>query len=149
MIFTLVAIGAAPALRAYPQVRPGHETPPDVHGDFYVLVDECHPTQSRDLNQQMKKWLPGAIFIGFTGTPLLRADAKSTRAVFGTNIHTYKFPEAVEDGVVLDLKYEARTVPQALSSPEKVDEWFALKTRALRTTRRHFCGSVGARWSAS
>lgn len=109
----------------------GHEAPPEVHGDFFVLVDECHRTQSGDLHQKMKEWLPGSIFIGFTGTPLLRADARSTRFVFGTNIHTYKFPEAVADNVVLDLKYEARTVPQALASPEKVDEWFNLKTRGL------------------
>ncbi|WP_165174805.1 type I restriction endonuclease subunit R [Desulfovibrio sp. ZJ369] len=109
----------------------GREAPPDVHGDFYVLVDECHRTQSGDLHKQMKEWLPNAIFIGFTGTPLLRADARSTRAVFGTNIHTYKFPEAVADRVVLDLKYEARTVPQELASPEKVDAWFTLKTTGL------------------
>lgn len=109
----------------------GHEAPPDVHGDFYVLVDECHRTQSGDLHGQMKAWLPRAIFIGFTGTPLLRADAKSTRAVFGTTIHTYKFPEAVDDGVVLDLKYEARTVPQELDSPESVDAWFSSRTTGL------------------
>lgn len=109
----------------------GHETAPDVHGDFYVLVDECHRTQSGDLHKKMKEWLPNAIFIGFTGTPLLKADAKSTRFVFGANIHTYKFPEAVADGVVLDLKYEARTIPQGLASREKVDEWFTRKTTGL------------------
>ena len=47
-----------------------------------------------------------------TGTPLLAKDKQTTREVFGTYIHTYKFHEAVADKVVLDLKYEARDVPQ-------------------------------------
>jgi type I restriction enzyme R subunit len=89
---------------------------PPVSGKFYVFVDECHRTQGGNMNKQMKRWMQNAIFIGFTGTPLLRKDKQTTRDVFGTNIHTYKFHEAVEDGVVLDLKYEARNVPQQLTS---------------------------------
>jgi type I restriction enzyme R subunit len=79
----------------------------------------------------MKRWLSSAIFIGFTGTPLLGKDKPMTRDVFGTNIHTYKFPQAVADGVVLDLKYEARQVPQRLSSRTQIDAWFEQKTRNL------------------
>lgn len=109
----------------------GNEPAPDVHGDFYVLVDECHRTQSGDFHTKMKEWLPNAIFIGFTGTPLLKVNAKSTRALFGTYIHTYKFPEAVADHVILDLKYEARTIPQELTSRDKVDAWFTAKTVGL------------------
>ena len=78
--------------------------PPPVSGRFYVFVDECHRTQGGDMNRQMKRWLEGAIFIGFTGTPLLRKDKWMTRDVFGTYIHTYKFHEGVADGVILDLK---------------------------------------------
>lgn len=73
---------------------------PPIHGRFYVFVDECHRTQGGDMNKQMKRWLEHAIFIGFNGTPLLRKDKQTTRAVFGTYIHTYKFHEAVEDKVV-------------------------------------------------
>ncbi|MFK7997347.1 MAG: type I restriction endonuclease [Granulosicoccus sp.] len=51
--------------------------PPRAHGRFYVLVDECHRTQGGNMNKQMKQWLPDAIFIGFTGTPLLRKDKKN------------------------------------------------------------------------
>ena len=58
--------------------------PPPVKGRFYVFVDECHRTQGGDMNKQMKRWLEGAIFIGFTGTPLLRKDKLMTRDVFGT-----------------------------------------------------------------
>ncbi|MDB4432020.1 type I restriction endonuclease subunit R [Akkermansiaceae bacterium] len=105
--------------------------PPEVHGRFYIFVDECHRTQGGDMNKQMKKWMENAIFIGFTGTPLLRKDKQTTRSIFGTYIHTYKFDEAVADGVVLDLKYEARAVPQRLTSKQAIDDWFVQKTRGL------------------
>lgn len=105
--------------------------PPPIQGRFYVFVDECHRTQGGGMNKQMKRWLEGAIFVGFTGTPLLRKDRETTRAIFGTFIHTYKFHEAVADKVVLDLKYEARDVPQRLTSKKAVDDWFEQKTRGL------------------
>lgn len=110
--------------------------PPVIHGRFYVFVDECHRTQGGDMNRQMKRWLEGAIFIGFTGTPLLRKDRQTTREVFGTYIHTYKFHEAVADKVVLDLKYEARDVPQRISSPQAIEAYFERKTRALNNFQK-------------
>lgn len=110
--------------------------PPKVVGNVYVFVDECHRTQSGDMNKQMKRWLKDAIFIGFTGTPLLRKDKQTTREVFGTYIHTYKFNEAVADKVVLDLKYEARNVPQRLTSKEAIDAWFEQKTKGLNNFQR-------------
>ena len=109
---------------------------PPTHGRFYVFVDECHRTQGGDMNKQMKRWLPSAIFVGFTGTPLLRKDKQLTRDVFGTYIHTYKFHEAVADQVVLDLKYEARQVPQRLTSQAAIDRWFELKTRNLNNFQK-------------
>lgn len=105
--------------------------PPAVVGRFYVFVDECHRTQGGEMNKQMKRWLKSAIFIGFTGTPLLKKDQPLTRDVFGTYIHTYKFHEAVVDKVVLDLKYEARDVPQRLTSQAAIDRWFDQKTLSL------------------
>ncbi len=110
--------------------------PPPAHGHFYVFVDECHRTQGGNMNRQMKRWLPHAIFIGFTGTPLLVKDKQMTRDVFGTNIHTYKFHQAVADKVILDLKYEARDVPQRLSSQSAIDAWFEQKTRGLNHFQR-------------
>jgi type I restriction enzyme R subunit len=110
--------------------------PPDIKGRFYVFVDECHRTQGGNMNRQMKRWLSNGIFIGFTGTPLLRADKQTTREVFGTYIHTYKFPQAVADGVVLDLKYEARDIPQRLTSQKDIDEWFEQKTRNLNNYQK-------------
>ena len=110
--------------------------PPPVQGRFYVFVDECHRTQGGDMNKQMKRWLEGAIFIGFTGTPLLRKDKLMTRDVFGTYIHTYKFHEGVADGVILDLKYEARDVPQRLTSQAAIDKWFEQKTKGLNNFQK-------------
>lgn len=106
-------------------------------GEFYIFVDECHRTQSGKLHDAMKKILPDAVFIGFTGTPLLsriemaKRGIKSSIEIFGTYIHTYKYPEAVADGVVLDLRYEARDVPQEVVSQDKIDLWFDTKTKGL------------------
>ena len=110
--------------------------PPPVSGRFYVFVDECHRTQGGDMNRQMKRWLEGAVFVGFTGTPLLRRDRRMTRDVFGTYIHTYKFHEGVADGVILDLKYEARDIPQRLTSQAAIDRWFEQKTRGLNNFQK-------------
>lgn len=100
-------------------------------GDIYVFVDECHRTQSGRLHQVMKAMLPNAVFIGFTGTPLLKKDKSTSLQVFGGYIHTYKFSEAVEDQVVLDLVYEARDIDQNLLSEDHVDAWFDAKTSGL------------------
>ncbi|MEJ8588180.1 type I restriction endonuclease subunit R [Helicobacter pylori] len=99
--------------------------------EWIVLVDECHRTQSAKLHKAMKSLLPNAIFIAFSGTPLLKQDKKTSQEVFGDYIHCYKFNEAVSDRVVLDLNYEARSVDQYVSSPEKLDEYFELKTQNL------------------
>ena len=100
-------------------------------GNLFVYVDECHRTNSGDLHDAMKAILPGAVFIGFTGTPLLKDDKKRSIEIFGGYIHTYKFDEAVKDKVVLDLRYEAREIEQELTSQKKIDEWFNLKTKGL------------------
>ena len=120
--------------------------PPPVHGRFYVFVDECHRTQGGDMNKQMKRWLETALFIGFTGTPLLKKDAAKLRTqdIFGTYIHTYKFHEAVADKVVLDLKYEARDVPQRLTSPKDIEAYFAKKTKTLNNFQKSI---IRKRWA--
>ena len=105
--------------------------PVKTQGNIFVFVDECHRTQSGNLNETMKLVLNNAVFIGFTGTPLLKEDAKTTMEVFGRYIHTYKFNEAVKDGVVKDLVYEGRNIDQRLSSQKKVDEWFEATTKDL------------------
>lgn len=100
-------------------------------GDLFVFVDECHRTQSGKLHDAMKQFIPDALFVGFTGTPLLKIDKTTSQEIFGRYIHTYKFNEAVFDNVVLDLRYEARDIEQNITSPERIDEWFELKTKGL------------------
>lgn len=102
-------------------------------GNIFVFVDECHRTQSGTLHKAMKALLPDAIFFGFTGTPLLKADKQNSLDVFGSFIHTYKFNEAVKDKVTLDLRYEARDIDQKINqaSHKKIDQWFENKTRNM------------------
>ena len=100
-------------------------------GELFVFVDECHRTQSGKLHRTMKAMLPNSVFIGFTGTPLLKKDKQTSLEVFGSYIHTYKFNEGVDDEVILDLIYEARNIDQRLTSQKKIDEWFDAKTKGL------------------
>ena len=101
-------------------------------GNLFVFVDECHRTQSGKLHDAMKALLgDDAVLIGFTGTPLLKSDKQRSIEKFGPYIHTYKYDEAVRDGVVLDLRYEARDIDQDLTSQAKIDQWFDSKTSGL------------------
>ena len=115
------------------------------HGEVFVFVDECHRTQSGKLHQFMQALMPEAVYIGFTGTPLLKRDKATSVEVFGSYIHTYKFDEAVADNVVLDLQYEARDIEQKLSSEAKVDEWFEAKTKGLNDWQK---AELKARWGS-
>jgi len=105
--------------------------PSQTVGELFVFVDECHRTQSGKLHRTMKAIMPNAVFIGFTGTPLLKKDKATSLETFGGYIHTYKFNEAVEDKVILDLVYEARDIDQRIESEEQIDAWFEAKTSAL------------------
>jgi type I restriction enzyme, R subunit len=100
-------------------------------GNLFVFIDECHRTQSGELHTAMKELLPEALFIGFTGTPLLKTDKRKSIEVFGRYIHTYKFDEAVKDGVVLDLLYEARDVDQKITDQKGIDDWFNTVTKGM------------------
>ena len=112
-------------------------------GEVFVFVDECHRTQSGKLHRVMKAMMPSAVFIGFTGTPLLAKDRQTSMEVFGGYIHTYKFSEAVEDGVVLDLVYEARDIDQRLGAEDNIDAWFEAKTKGLNDWQRN---ELKAQW---
>lgn len=114
-----------------------------VKGDFVVFVDECHRTQSGKLHKAMKAILPNANFIGFTGTPLLVKDKATSIETFGGYIHTYKYDEGVADGIVLDLRYEARDIDQKITAQEKIDAYFAAKTRGLNEAAK---AKLKAKW---
>ncbi len=116
-----------------------------VKGNIYVFIDECHRTQGGMLHEAMKHIMGNDVMlIGFTGTPLLHTDKKKSIETFGSYIHSYKFNEAVDDGVILDLRYEARNVEQYLGKREKIDEWFKAKTKGLSSVAR---AALKARWA--
>ncbi len=116
----------------------------EAKGNIIAFIDECHRTQSGKLHQAMKKLMPRAKLIGFTGTPLLKSDKPTSLATFGAYIHTYKFNEAVNDGVVVDLRYEARDVEQYLTDGGKIDRYFDIKTRGLT---EHARNELKRRWT--
>lgn len=100
----------------------------DESADIFVLVDESHRTQTGQYGGhgkfalKMRRILPKACYLGFTGTPLLKKD-KNTLDTFGGLIHKYTIDEAVEDEAVVPLLYEGRLVDQQVSG-EVVDTWF-------------------------
>lgn len=101
-------------------------------GNIFVFIDECHRTQGGYLHEAMKTIMgKDVMMIGFTGTPLLHTQKKDTWQTFGPLIHAYRFNEAVEDGVILDLRYESRKVDQFLGNKDKIDAWFEKKTKGL------------------
>lgn len=117
-------------------------------GNIFVFIDECHRTQGGVMNRAMKKIMGEKVMlIGFTGTPLLKKNEKkamSSQQNFGRYIHTYRFNEAVEDGVVLDLRYEARDVDQHLNNPTALDELFENTTKRLSSMAK---AEIQARWT--
>ncbi|MDR0799235.1 MAG: DEAD/DEAH box helicase family protein, partial [Dysgonamonadaceae bacterium] len=122
--------------------------PPDfkAKGNLFVFVDECHRTQSGMFHEAMKTIMGNqAMLIGFTGTPLLKDDKKKSIEVFGSPIHSYKFNEAVDDKVILDLRYEARDVSQSLGNKDKIDEFFETKTAGLSNVAKSLLKNRWAR----
>lgn len=75
--------------------------------DIIVMVDEAHRSQYDILAANMRRALPNAAFIGFTGTPLMAGEEK-TREVFGDYVSTYTYQQSTEDGATVPLFYENR-----------------------------------------
>lgn len=94
----------------------------DEDKNIFVLVDESHRGQYGSAHARMKKMLPNASYIGFTGTPLLKSE-KSTARKFGGFIHKYTIDQAVEDEAVLPLLYEGRSAKLSLNK-QQIDKGF-------------------------
>ena len=96
--------------------------------NIFVLVDESHRTQTgrygghSQFATKMRRLLPKACYLGFTGTPLLKKD-KNTLSTFGGLIHKYSIDEAVADEAVVPLLYEGRLVEQQITG-NAIDRWF-------------------------
>ncbi|MGR3303657.1 MAG: type I restriction endonuclease subunit R [Candidatus Scalindua sp.] len=97
--------------------------------NIFVLVDEGHRGQYGPLHARMKRVLPNACYIGFTGTPVMKKD-KNTIATFGGLIDSYTIDQAVKDEAVRPLLYEGRHVEQKVDS-ESIDSWFEKITEKL------------------
>jgi type I restriction enzyme R subunit len=107
----------------------------DEDPDIFVLVDESHRTQTGryggygDFAKKMRRMLPKACYLGFTGTPLLKRE-KNTLHTFGGLIHKYTIDEAVADEAVVPLLYEGRLVEQEVTG-KVIDKWFEKITAGL------------------
>ena len=89
-------------------------------GDIIVMTDEAHRTQYDRMAQNMRKALPNASFIGFTGTPLLKTGEEKTRETFGDYVSEYNFADSVRDGATVPLYYENH-VPRLENVNERLE----------------------------
>ena len=95
----------------------------DEDANLFVLVDEGHRTNFGTFHALMRKALPRACFLGFTGTPVMRDERRDNVRVFGDFIHTYTLDHAVRDQAVVPLLYEGRHVAQDVDQTQ-LDLWF-------------------------
>jgi len=93
--------------------------------DVIVLTDEAHRTQYDTLALNMRSALPNALFLAFTGTPLIAGEER-TREVFGDYVSIYDFQQSVEDGATVPLFYENRTPELHLDNPNLNDDIYEL-----------------------
>lgn len=96
--------------------------------NLIVLVDEGHRSQSGENHERMRKALPNASYVAFTGTPLLKDD--KTASKFGQIVHAYTMRDATEDGTVTPLLYEERR-PSLDINETAIDNWFDKVTLGL------------------
>ena len=93
--------------------------------DVIVLTDEAHRSQYDTLALNMRAALPKALFLAFTGTPLIAGEER-TREVFGDYVSIYDFQQSVEDGATVPLFYENRTPELELVNPKLNDDIYEL-----------------------
>lgn len=84
--------------------------------NIIVISDEAHRTQGGQLAMNLRNALPGASFIGFTGTPLFKDD-EITKRIFGDYVSKYDFKRSVDDGATVPLYYENRGEYLGLNNP--------------------------------
>ncbi|MEX3897347.1 type I restriction endonuclease subunit R [Paraburkholderia sp. BR10954] len=103
--------------------------------DIFVLVDESHRSQSGQFHAAMRRVLPKACFIGFTGTPIFSGDLPTVQRFGGLIGEPYTIDKAVADGAVVPLMYEGRYVHQQVDQIS-IDEWFKRYTSGLTDLQR-------------
>lgn len=100
----------------FPELNTSHE--------ILVLVDEAHRSQSSALHANVRRALPNAALIGFTGTPILIGDSKRTHEIFGSFIDRYTIRQSEADGATVPILYEGRTANAAVADGRSLDELF-------------------------
>jgi type I restriction enzyme R subunit len=93
--------------------------------DVVVITDEAHRSQYDTLALNMRAAMPNAMFLAFTGTPLIAGEER-TREVFGDYVSVYDFQQSVEDGATVPLFYENRTPELRLENPSLNDDIYAV-----------------------
>ncbi len=117
-----------------------HSSLPDDDPNIFVLVDESHRSQTgrygghSQFATKMRRLLPKACYLGFTGTPLLKKE-KNTMSTFGRLIHRYAIDEAVADEAVVPLLYEGRLVEQQVTG-NVIDRWFEKISEGLTDSQK-------------
>ena len=100
--------------------------------DILVLVDEAHRSHGRGLHANLRRALPNAAVVGFTGTPIVEADKKQTEAIFGPFLDTYTIRQSEADGATLPIRYEGWETRGVVIDGQTIDglfdEYFADKT---------------------
>lgn len=91
--------------------------------DIIVISDEAHRTQGGDFARNMRyNAIPNASYLGFTGTPIIKAEAEITKNIFGEYVSIYDFKSAIEDGATLPLMYINRGEKLKIENPKLNDE---------------------------
>lgn len=118
------------------------EQKPIKNSDIFVLIDESHRTQYGELHNKMKKVLPNACYLGFTGTPLMKNE-KNTMIKFGKLIHKYTIKDGVDDKTIVPLLYEGKMVEQTVNQ-KAIDTRLEMITRHLNEKQKN---EVMKKWS--
>lgn len=92
--------------------------------NIFILIDEAHRSQYKEMAIKMDKVLPNACKIAFTGTPLMKREKNTARTFGGIIRPVYTVRQAVEDGAVVPLLYEGRIVPQSVNEGP-IDDFFS------------------------
>lgn len=92
--------------------------------EILVLIDEAHRSHTRTLHRNLRKALPNAAFIGFTGTPILSKEKTQTREIFGNFIDKYLLQDAEMDGATVPILYEGRTADGFVKDAPSLDQLF-------------------------
>lgn len=115
-----------------------------VRNDVIVMTDEAHRSQYDKFAQNMRKALPNASFIGFTGTPLMKQGEEKTRETFGDYVSVYNFGQSVKDGSTVPLYYENRVAKLENVNPEleaelgKIMDYYEMNDEEEEKVEREF-----------